>query len=256
MNTNTFEIWRGKSLIDGEPIVLLASGFDSVSANDKTGDMIQTWIMHAEVEPHEAIKTGQDKSVCGDCVLRGDGSGKDRPCYVTVFRAPLALWRSWDSGNVAKMDPTKAGSVIGAGVSPPGVREGRSLRLGSYGDPAAVPYWVWHHLAEFAPARTGYTHQWRTADKRLRSLLMASVDTSTDRREAIRKGWRTFRTRSADMPLLKGEFVCPASEKGGKVTTCENCHLCDGRRRGDTRNCPVIIAHGPTKSRWAAAVGV
>ena len=136
MNKNTFEIWRGKSELDGEPIVLLASGFDSTSANDKTGDMIQTWILHADVEPHVAVKTGQDGSVCGDCVLRGDGSGKDRPCYVTVFRAPLAVWRSWNDGNVERRSPEQVASIL--------ARDDRDFRLGSYGDPAAVPSWEFY----------------------------------------------------------------------------------------------------------------
>jgi len=248
MNGNTYEIWRGPSTIDGAPIVLLASGFGQRSGNGKTGDMLQTWILRADMPPTDAVKAGADASICGDCALRGDGTGKDRPCYVTVFRAPLAIWRSWDRGNVATMSPSDAAAIIR--------RDGRSFRLGSYGDPAAVPFEVWQPLADAAPTRTGYTHQWRTADRSFRSILMASVDTLADAKRARRAGWRTFRTRSADMPLSPDEFVCPASEEAGRRSTCERCHLCDGRRRADTRRHPVIIAHGPTATRWGSAVGM
>jgi hypothetical protein len=63
-------IYEGPSVIDGAPIVAIATGFKSPSSNDKTGTMIQVWILRADIAPHEAQKTGADESICGDCPMR------------------------------------------------------------------------------------------------------------------------------------------------------------------------------------------
>ena len=65
-------IYQGPSLIDGKPIIAIAT---LNSRNGKTGEMIQTWIMRSDIEPHKAIKTGEDSSVCGDCPHRPENDG-------------------------------------------------------------------------------------------------------------------------------------------------------------------------------------
>jgi hypothetical protein len=50
-----------------------------------------------------------------------------------------------------------------------------ALRIGSYGDPAAVPTWVWKDLASDVKVMTGYTHQWKRFDQALKLLMMASA---------------------------------------------------------------------------------
>ena len=72
-------LWRGASAIDGTPIVLVANRFDAKSGNDKTGAMVQTWILP---DPHAAgiectgsrpakimawLKDTAAQSICGDC---------------------------------------------------------------------------------------------------------------------------------------------------------------------------------------------
>jgi len=54
------------------PVVVLAS-FES--ANVKTGNMIQTWILRADIAPNVAIREGSDTAVCGNCPHRGKESG-------------------------------------------------------------------------------------------------------------------------------------------------------------------------------------
>ena len=63
-------------------------------------------------------------------------------------------------------------------------------------------------------------------------------------------GWRYFRVRRADDPLLAGEIVCPASAEGGKRRTCETCKACAGNpnERGAS---VVIIAHGATAKAFS-----
>ena len=104
-----------------------------------------------------------------------------------------------------------------------------AAQLGSYGDPAAVPYRVWKPLGDVSSGRTGYTHQWQTGRFwRFREWLMASVETRRDAQYAHWRGWRTFRTLLDVNELAQGEILCPASDEAGKRRQCENCLACNG----------------------------
>lgn len=221
-----FEIYRGPSEIDGAPIVVIATGVKSGrSRNAKTGNLIQTWIMRADMQPTDAIHNGADESICGTCPHRGeivpDGEGgtrnKGRSCYVKTFQAPLNVWRTWKAGKYPLCGDNAAGEVFA----------GLRVRVGSYGDPAAVPFRVWERITG-GERGTGYTHRWRDADPRLASICMASADSLDEAREAQAQGWRTFRVGSKAESLVKGEFLCPASEEAGKVTDCAACRACSG----------------------------
>jgi hypothetical protein len=227
-----YVLWEGESLLNGDPIVAIATGFQSRSTNKKTGDMVQTWILCQNSPPTQAIKDGADVAICGSCWHRGDPlEQRSRSCYVEVGRAPTAVWNAWKRGRYA-ID------------SDPGVFAGRLIRLGAYGDPAAVPADVWSKVCESATGWTGYTHQWRTAAPALARLCMASCDSEAERAEARLKGYRSFRvTKSLSPTRLDGEVFCPASEIAGNKLTCNTCLSCNGtatQRRGDI----VIPVHG------------
>jgi len=144
------EIWRGPSRIDGAPIVVIATGLRGDSQNRKTGAMIQTWILRADIEPHIAAKDGSDVSICGDCPHRRDENGH-RTCYVRVQDAPLKIFRSWSSGKIPPMAPSGLGDLA---------RDRRlPVRIGAYGDPGAVPITVWKPIVSRAPRITAYTHR-------------------------------------------------------------------------------------------------
>lgn len=224
-------LWEGLSRIDGKPIVVIAT---LVTDNPKTGDMVQTWILRADVEPHVAVKTGEDASICGGCIHRGNG-GKGRTCYVTVHRAPLGIYRAYKRGSYLRAEEVTEEFT------------GRKVRLGSYGDPAAVPSWVWERLTRDSSGWTGYTHQWRS--ERFRDALgwcQASVDSPEDveRLRALDPDQGYFRVVPLGEGLLPGEILCPASEEGGKLTDCEHCLLCDGTAK------VAIYAHGATAARY------
>ena len=68
-------IYRGPSAIDGEDIVVVLVGLGRPSANAKTGGMLQTHILRADMAPTVAIAAGLDTSVCGDCQHRSKASG-------------------------------------------------------------------------------------------------------------------------------------------------------------------------------------
>lgn len=235
---NGYVLYEGPSLLDGAPIVVIATGFKAGSTNRKTGEMVQTYILRQDVEPTEAIRSGADSSICGDCPHRGkvttDSTGQPRnvgrTCYVNVGQGPLAVFRAYKAGKYPVQSPMAIG---------------RMVRLGTYGDPAAVPVEIWQSLLHGAVGHTGYTHQWR--DPRfsdLRSLCMASADTAEEADLAHSMGWRTFRVSldPAKDPIRKGEVLCPASAEAGKKLTCAECRACDGAngRRGSI----YIPAHG------------
>jgi hypothetical protein len=168
----------------------------------------------------------------------------DGSCYVNVGQSPTAVWRAYHRGAYSTMTPAMVEYF-----------NGRAVRFGAYGDPAAVPYDVWRPILDVAGRWTGYTHQWRTCDQRCRGFLMASCDGLADREEARARGWRTFRIRTADGPLLPGEFMCPASDEAGKRTTCERCCACNGTRLDTRRSAgnPAIIVHGAKAGRFQMA---
>ena len=73
-------VYEGPSELNGAPIVAIITGLVTPSTNTKTGPMAQLWILDATTEPHVAVKTGEDESVCGDCPAR------NKWCYVTTFK--------------------------------------------------------------------------------------------------------------------------------------------------------------------------
>lgn len=215
-------------MLDGSPIVVIVTGVRTKSQNAKTGNMLQTWILRAGIEPHDAVRSGSDSSVCGDCKHSG------KTCYVQVERAPLSVYRAWRRGSY--MDWTKA--------FPDNALKDRSIRLGSYGDPAAVPANVWRRVfSQKIAGWTGYTHQWRNLRfQTLRNYVMASTDTEEETQMAQKAGWRTFRVRGENDPLMEREAICPASEEAGKRSSCVKCSLCRGQR-SEARSIAIIV-HG------------
>ncbi len=224
---------RTTSTLDGEPVIVVVSEF---SKNRKTGAMLQTWILRDSESPIDAARTGADISVCGDCPRRWYLGGD---CYVIPLHGPHPVWKGVQSGSIKPLDLD----------NPPIYLMRKPMRLGAYGDPAAVPFELWARLMEsFKVERwTGYTHQWLDCDTRFQSLLMASVDSESERLTALALGWRTFRVRSSADPILAGEFACPASTEQGHRLTCETCYACDGGSVFKAN--PVIVAHGNKNRR-------
>jgi hypothetical protein len=214
-------IWQGPSAFDGAPIVAIVTGIRGASQNRKTGDMLQTWILRADMSPIDALATDSDESICGGCPLRGilkDGKRKGRACYVNPGQAPLSVWRAFDRGSYPVMSPSDVADVVA----------GRAIRLGAYGDPAMVPLSVWEDLTRNASSWTGYTHQWRTRPA-YRGLLMASADTVTDRREARAAGWRCFYVVPRGAAFPTGAMECAATRARNPLQ-CADCGACAGTR--------------------------
>ena len=120
-------LYEGPSRIDGKPIVAIACRITEASGNTKTGAMVQTFIMRQDIAPHDALKTGDDSSVCGDCKLRPINKGATR-CYVRGYQAPLSVWGAYKRGRYAMPGVDFDAALL------PELFANLSFRIGSYGD--------------------------------------------------------------------------------------------------------------------------
>ncbi len=209
-------IYNGPSLLDGKPIVVIAT---YSNRNKKTGHVVQTYILRSDLNPLEASKTGEDFSICGNCTMRGEVTtdpqrkqAKGRRCYVNLGQGVLIVYKSYLRGVY------KEGAARDMG-------RGRFVRVGTYGDPAAVPSHVWDELLAEADTWTAYSHQsgWRP------DIAMQSADSHADAIAHWKAGRRTFRV-IADLDHLDKakEALCPASKEAGRRVQCTACKLCKG----------------------------
>lgn len=244
-------VYRGPSMIDGSPIVAIAT---PKSSNGKTGGMLQIWIISAAVDPITANRSGLDYSVCGNCPLKGEphdgpkGYAKRRGCYVNLVHGPLGIFKKFTAGGYPELNRDELAEY----------GSGQNIRLGAYGDPAAVPRWVWDLLLETADGWTGYTHQIPhrsmagAKGRAFARFCMVSADSLNQAREYWAQGFRTFRTIASQNEIAPGEILCPATKEGGQRTTCEKCGLCSG---SDTkaRNIAAVV-HGAGAKHAAGAI--
>lgn len=245
-------LYEGASLLDGKPIVVIGI---PKSSNSKTGGMFQTIIMRSDIDPITASRLGEDFSVCGECVHRGvphkgdSGGAKKRSCYVMLLMV-LSVFKAYKKGNYKRVQPVGLQSMHDALAD---IGYGLVIRLGSYGDPAAVHGHIWDSLISKAKGRTGYSHQatLEGADYRP-DLTMRSADTIQEAEQAWARGERTFRVTANVNDIVQGkEIMCPASEEAGRRTTCEQCKLCSG----NTINAKsiAIVVHGTGSKHYATA---
>jgi hypothetical protein len=241
-------IYSGPSLIDGSPIVCVAI---TTSGNSKTGDMVQTHIIRADLDPRAASKTGADYSICGTCQHRGTptadpakATAAGRTCYVNLGQGPLQVFKAYRAGKYPTATSAEQITALG---------KGRMIRLGTYGDPAAVPATVWDALLAEATGHTGYTHQHEHSPDYKR--MMYSADTPAEAAAAHRKGYRTFRVipvqqwqEQGKAAILANEILCPASKENDKGVTCSQCKLCTGST--SSGKSIAIVAHGTARNKF------
>jgi hypothetical protein len=230
---NALKFYDGPSEIDGAPIVGVISGLVRPTSNRKTGDLFQTWIMPRDVKPNEAVKTGEDVSVCGDCIMRPilhRATPKEkRPCYVKTGQGPRSVWQGMKGEPVATLAQL---------VNAPNRVTG--IRFGAWGEPTAIPLHAWfaviriladtvdkamNRILPTVIRSPGYTHRWDVCDPRWARYLMASVHTEDERQRAKGRGFRTFRIVGSASEVGQGEILCPYTTHG---VQCVDCGLCDG----------------------------
>lgn len=227
------KIWQGKSLINGEPIMVCLSGLKKPSENRKTGPMVHAWILPVAEPMQVAVKTGLDAAVCGGCLRRRsvrtppkDPTRKGlwelrcpescSSCMACGPRGrPLGAVVDVHGGNgdmsacyVIPWTVPKLMHELHAKAPRVYYRKaieaieecGRVVRLGAVGDPTAVPLQFWKTIIPTELWGPTYTQRWREVDYHWRDHAMASVDTYDDAKVARDRGWRTFRVRT---PILR-----------------------------------------------------
>lgn len=225
-NSNGLILYEGPSKINGEPIVVICTGLTHASQNSKTGNLISSWILPTKENPVKAVQSGSDEAVCGSCPARGTY------CYVNLAKGgPLAVYETYKRGRYKTATAADLEKF-----------KGRKLRIGSYGEGTAADYELWETILKFTIGHTAYTHRYEECDQRFKKIMMASVETEEQMIAARKMGWRTFRNRLANEPLVKGEFMCPASKEGGMRTKCDTCLACDGG--SPPKGSVTIVNHG------------
>ena len=225
-------IYDGPSAYDGKPIVVIATWS---KRNSKTGGVLQTYILCRDIDPREASKAGSDYTICGTCPHRGETNtdparkiAKGRTCYVNLGQGVLIAWRAFQRGVYPIATDVDSRKALG---------RGRVVRIGTYGDPAAVPDHIWTELLSESAAHMAYTHAsgWRP------DIAMQSADSIADAQAAWAKGQRTFRVVQEVEELTKQEVLCPASKEAGQRTTCAACKLCGGLATKTAKSIAIVM---------------
>lgn len=223
-----FILYEGPSRIDGKPIVAIATGFAG-SANPKTGPMIQTYFINADIAPLDAIRCGKNDSICGSCPLKKklNGDKMEGGCYVNVGQGPTSVYKAYLQGSYPKLTSYD-------------VFKARAVRLGTYGEPTAIPLEVIAEMLSKASMWTGYTHRWmRPENQDYKKYCVASCDSVAQVLKASELGWDTFRHKSEASTALENETLCLNESTG---IQCIQCGLCNGQSKKNI----VITRHGPT----------
>ncbi len=134
------------------------------------------------------------------------------------------------------------------------------IRLGSYGEPSAVPYQVWQSIFDALPGIrwTGYTHQHRAMLfngiddsyshwKWCQNNLMASCDSPQEAELAKSAGWRYFLAMSPGMTPPDKSIECLA-ERTVNPLQCSSCGICNGSNGKSSRASVYLKEHGARSS--------
>ena len=230
-----YEVWRGPSPIDGQPIVAILV---KTRKNPKTGPGWTLYILRRDIDPIRAIAEGKDKSICGSCIHRLG----DRTCYVQFWKAPHGMYQKFKRGGYPRRTSAWIALLIIDAY----------VRLGGYGDPGALPLPLLKEIVPLSRTWTGYTHLWKMISRYYRELLMASVESAKEKTRANAMGYRTFRVGNHVDEMLPDECLCPASEAGGFKATCSTCGLCAGT--SITARNVFIPVHGSASGKFTKEI--
>jgi len=230
-NKNGLILFKGKSLINNKKIVVIVTGLNAKTMNAKTGNMLQTWILYDDMEPHKAFKVREyGETVCGNCPHAGYNNNS---CYVKWFHAPLNVYKAYKNNRYDYFNGDYE------------IFRNKSIRFGSCGDPSLIPLYMVKKMIDVCKNHTGYTHQWSNNFAiRFKGLFMASVDSFEEYLKASSLGFKCFYVKHESVEDPKNFIHCPASIERDQKTSCNLCNMCNGNKADI-----VINAHGNTKNR-------
>jgi hypothetical protein len=220
MSGNSVKIWQGAD------IFAALTGLTTDSKNKKTGNMLGVSILPIAEKPSDSIKHKNDSAQCGGCSAAANTPG-GWWCYVN----PVSLNSVW-TATVRQKVSKLADKFLQLNRTP--------VRLGTYGDPAKLPLKLLKKLVR-GRKWTGYTHAWEDCSPEYSAYLMASIDHSNSKADAIKKGYRTYRILSEVDTLDEDEIMCPHP-----AVQCADCRLCSGNGI-KAKNIAVRISGPPNK---------
>ncbi len=246
-------VYRGSSMYNAAPIVAVLTRSNNKKTGTSKNNMVQLWILSDEANPIESSRMGVDASICGKCPHMGKpapgkvkGWADGRTCYVNLIHGPSAVFKGLQRGiyTEANHDNVK------------GFLSGNMLRLGAYGDPAALPVALIDLLVLYSRGHTGYSHAHNIQeyDSSVYKNSMFSADSKRDAITAHAQGYRTFRVIPVQVwkekergELLANEIICPATPEGGNKSTCNDCGLCNGMQ--SNAKSIAVVAHGASRNK-------
>lgn len=203
--------------------------------------------------------TYQPTTHCVDCPLKNNG------CYAQTGMVAMHTRKLDDAARESHASPTRTARQEARGIRALKAH-GQGLRLHTSGDcPSTEAAGIVADAAEEFMSRGGgqawtYTHAWRRVSRKAwgNVSVLASVETLSDAKRAMRKGWAVARV----VPKFAGDkawqeggvrwIPCPAQTRDS--VTCESCRLCwDDDKLRSIGAGVAFEAHGSSKRRAAAA---
>ena len=254
-------IYRGPSQLDASREIICV--VTDNSSNIKTGsELLQTWILDATTPPIENNRLGTDSAICGECQHRGKallskektkGFAAFRSCYVNLLFSPNNIYKCFKRGKYKYLDNNETRNL----------GKNRLVRVGSYGDGAAIPIDIWKNFLAESLGHTGYTHQLINSKLQINQqfagfadFCMISADSIEQAQIAWGHGWRTFRVINdiQELEYSNNEVHCPASKEYSEITgnpkrTCDKFQLCKGSANTKAKSV-AIVAHGSGKKHF------
>ncbi len=194
----------------------------NASKNDKTGDMIQSYLISKDLLNADTVHFG---SKCTTCPMI-------TKCYVNKDKLSVrgALRRLTNNESTSYKDVSFNEALKHI------ERSDKGLRLGTYGDPSILPLSDIEMLVKAARFHTGYTHYWDSIPTQYSKFLMASCENEEQELFAKSLGYRAFRVLLKDQnqhKVNKGTIECLNVTHG---LTCAKCKLCDGNNKGSKKS--------------------
>lgn len=215
------------------------------SGNEKTGDIPQVFIIRPDIKPTEAVKSGADTTICGNCSHRlrwhSDLKKFKRTCYVNVGQSVNIVYAKFERGGYPDLWDNKN---LALQVEVSEFLADRYVRWGAYGDPSVIKHSVVRRINGWSAGHLGFTHQWlHPAAAQFKGIFQASCESVTQYRVAKELGWKTYTVIPHDETEGPGKR-CPATIEG-VFATCKTCRLCTGAKADI-----FSPAHGTAKSSF------
>ena len=195
------------------------TGFKKTSNNRKTGEMLQTYLLNKSTLTSEPKIFGAKCSACpmvSKCYVNHDKQSVRR----TIKKLLNGENTSYKFSSLQEVLPLLRGQFV---------------RLGTYGDPSALPIEDLKKITAASDGWTGYTHFFKEIDSDYSLYLMASVESLEGELLAHALGYLTFRVLLKEDETLEVSYssiqcLNVENEKTLVTLQCVDCLICSGTK--------------------------